>query len=268
MTRKWIFSDYDGTLCKTRDDKITQQDLQFVKEWQKKGNEFIINTGRIPREMNKLFELNDIDLDLLVCCDGTMGYSRKENKVLYSLEIDLETRKKLWNFVKDELNRWEVSYCTPQARKMINVLPKGVIRNDNFNYQEFLGTDNCKNFNELLEDENVISFQIACHINDVKEVTDYFEKNFKDLRVLMITNQTIEVVHKDAGKDYGIKKLAQTFEIDSKDIYTIGDGPNDKEMLLFNDNSFLIKSELTNKKLFECVKYSIESVHEIEKYIK
>lgn len=59
----WLFTDFDGTLRNSKDNKnkITKEDLEFVKTLQLKGHKIIISTGRPFEHISKHMKENYAD---------------------------------------------------------------------------------------------------------------------------------------------------------------------------------------------------------------
>lgn len=192
---KLLVSDYDGTL--KSDIKNLLINIKYINKFMASGNKFVISTGRCFESIKKEIETYSIPYDYLTCNDGLVTFDN-ENKIIFSHPMDIDT--------------------------IISVLSVLYSKTD---------VDKIKLFNERNQTENY---------SNILEITGYckkatnfrickkvIEETFPDL-VLTGNSRNFYIKFKK-DKSTAIDELNAILNIDSKNIYTIGDNDNDLPML-------------------------------------
>lgn len=89
---KLLLSDLDGTLL-TPEKKLTPKVLQSIKEWQDKGNLFVIATGRVISSAMLFADLTESS-DYVIACSGACIY--EHGKKIYEKNVPQELAERLW----------------------------------------------------------------------------------------------------------------------------------------------------------------------------
>ena len=76
---KILASDYDGTY--RYEPKVTKEDLDAVKRWQKEGNLFVMVTGRSMESFTKEIEVNGFHCDYIIANNGGVIYYGGINQI-------------------------------------------------------------------------------------------------------------------------------------------------------------------------------------------
>ena len=79
---KILASDYDGTY--RYEPKVTKEDLDAVKRWQKEGNLFVMVTGRSMESFTKEIEVNGFHCDYIIANNGGVIYDGDMNQMKVS----------------------------------------------------------------------------------------------------------------------------------------------------------------------------------------
>lgn len=82
---KLAASDYDGTLC--RGNKVSEEDLQAIRQWREAGNLFGLATGRDVSLCVGEIESKKIELDFMICNTGGAVYIRDKSGAWRPLQI-------------------------------------------------------------------------------------------------------------------------------------------------------------------------------------
>ena len=100
--------------------------------------------------------------------------------------------------------------------------------------------------------------------NNYNDEVSYLKENFKDrCNIYEILNHNdIEIISKNSSKLKAIENILDLEKIDSKFVYTIGDGKSDIEMIK-KYNGYCVKNSILDVK--EC---SIKVVNNISDLIK
>jgi len=83
---KIIFSDYDGTLCRSDIEtvyEVSQHNVDMIKKWRAAGNLFGLATGRDPHSFNQVWTVERDILDFFILCNGAQIYKNFWEPMLY-----------------------------------------------------------------------------------------------------------------------------------------------------------------------------------------
>lgn len=94
---KILASDYDGTY--RYEPKVTKEDLDAVKRWQKEGNLFVMVTGRSMESFTKEIEVNGFHCDYIIANNGGVIYDGDMNQMKVSY-MDFEQALLLIDYIR------------------------------------------------------------------------------------------------------------------------------------------------------------------------
>lgn len=191
-----LVSDYDDTLY-TNNYSI-YLNIEAIKKFRNNGNLFVISTARNFDSIKKEIKKYNIPYDYLNCINGSLLFDNKDNllKIDY---INKDNANNIFRLLeKNDLNTHKITY-----------------------YDEKNTTNNLDNCVEL-----------GISVNDIRNIYKYYKilSHFKDDMSFEFFYNKFFIKNKKNKSD-GIKDLQELIDIDSKDIYTIGDNINDLEML-------------------------------------
>lgn len=192
---KLLASDYDGTL-KTNI-KNLKININAIQKFRNEGNKFAIVTGRSYKSILNEIQTYEIEYDYLVCNNGLIIFNNKGDIIC-----------------KSELNDKDFWYIYNDLGYNTNY--KGIAT-----YNFYGSTDNLKDMLEIC-----VNFKSSKEAKYYKQHLEKRKKNllcYKDRKQLFIGNKLTKA---DA-----IKYIQKLEDIESCDIYTIGDNKNDIEML-------------------------------------
>lgn len=213
---KLIFSDLDNTLL-TSEKTVSDRTASFIKELESKGIKFIINTGRLPYNINYLSKY--IDTSNLVCGNGS--YIRLNNEVLYDRPC-----------IKEDV------YKIIEYSKVVNVPPRvffvdGVCSNVQVPTLPSFKVD-------VLDDESLLNkvdkedVYKVCLLNDnhkiLDNITDFIHSNLNESVAELSNPRFLECHHKDASKGNGVDKVCAYLNIIKDEVLVMGDNENDLSM--------------------------------------
>lgn len=223
-----ICLDMDGTLLNSNN-IILESSKTILKRLKELGQVIVIITGR-SIECALKYLSNDF-ADYLLCDDGTIWYSLKDNKIIKKDIINIDSLIKVIDEYKNIIT--SVSIAAP---KFIS-------------------------FNEL---EQAISFlklnnqvvHCAIHLknyNDCVELVPILKQKYPRLEFLVMQDsfrdrKWITVLPKGNNKGNNLKKLREFLNVDENNVITFGDGLNDIDMLSNSKISVAMKNALPNVK--------------------
>ena len=199
-----LVTDYDGTLF--TDSKSISKNIKKLQELQKHHFYIMISTGRCLPSIKEEITKYHIPYDYLNCADGALIYDNQDN-LLKCYKMSHQIIKQILNF-KDNISYKEIQisyndgYSDQYYHKPISSI-NIVIDNQNITSQII------KDFQKLQENNPQYNFLIYTHTN----------------------TSFLCVKDKGVSKALGIAYLKNKLKIANKNIYVIGDGNNDMEMI-------------------------------------
>lgn len=211
---KLIFSDLDGTLLNSVKN-VDEKTAECIKSLD--GTRFIINTGRLPYNVDSLKSF--VDLSNMVCGNGS--YIKIDNKVVYNCFTDKNEALALLEYAysHDLVPRVFTEsnfYITSTPNLSTFVKPAVVSRDELY---------------ELLKTEGVYKI---CFMEDdpntLKGIEDFVKDNTKNMVFEYSTPRFIECHHKDTSKGRAIDVVSNLLNVSKNEILAIGDNENDLTM--------------------------------------
>ena len=215
-----IGSDFDGTIF--IDGKISQKDIQAIRDFQQTGNLFAIVTGRSYSSLAPLIE-GKIEPDIIIANNGGHIFVRENGKLIEIFMADISISK---------------------ARDFLELYEKK-IDNEIAIFTESKKLSKIKNVNEPI---------MALAIYSDTEIPNYFPEDFD----FHYSIGVIDVVKKGINKQRGIEIIKEYYKFDGE-IIAIGDDFNDIIFLKETPHSFTL-DYVTNKEVRSATNYSVESI--------
>lgn len=205
--RKMIISDFDNTLY--HKGVIDKKDIEKIKHFRLDGNIFVIATGSSYTSFKRKIEGFNLEYDYLIVNHGTGVY--KEDKLIYDEKLDEDILLEL-------INRYDLS-------KKENYT---VIKNTRGN---FFSTS--KKGLVPPEEKDIAKVHIEFDKDNYEKEVSYLKNKYKDrLNIYeILSNYDIELISNKTSKLKKIEDIIEKEKIDVKNVYTIGDGNSDYEMI-------------------------------------
>lgn len=231
--KKIFVSDYDQTFY--RNDYDIRKNIEAVKTLRKKGNLFVIATGRSYLSLKEEIKKFQIPYDYLILCHGAIIL--KNQKVIKEYTI---------------------------TQKIKNEIAKKLHLSKKKNYIATSSLENCE-----ITTSHITRLHIYFdHLEDALKYQEFIQKKYKDFVncYFIESNQAIEIISSETSKEVAISNI-QNIE-NCNQVYTIGDGENDICMIEKYHGAIMInaKEELKNKnyKEYKSVSDYIKDVLENE----
>ena len=226
-SKKILFSDYDKTFY-INDEDIEKNKKSLLK-YHSLGNIFVITTGRSYYDYYKKKNKYNFESDYVILNHGATIIDSNDNllfKKYIKSDIVLDIKKYL------SLNKAEKYFCCGALESRVD-----------FNY-EYITKVYIKYKNE--EDT----------INDIKKLRERFDDI---VNIYHISPISIEIVSKEASKVKAIDFLIERLGIEKKDVFTIGDGYSDIEMVK-KYNGCCMKDSVDELKQYSINEYESVSI--------
>lgn len=220
---KAIFFDIDGTLVSFKNHQIPETTKQALKALREKDIKIFIATGRSPSQLSVLKEYIDFEFDGYIAMNGQYCFNQKE--VIHKQTVSKEDIESILPYLEERseiaCSFVEVDYVYfNQANEKVN------------NLWAKLGTAAPKLYvDEAVRALTQPTYQLSIYIteDEEEEVLRYLP-NCKAAR----WHPTFtDIIPKDGGKNTGIGKVLEYYDIDLTETMAFGDGGNDKDMLQY-----------------------------------
>lgn len=205
-----VVSDFDNTIL----DKNYLNNINAIKNFVSRGNTFIIATGRNIESIKSEVDKYNIPVEYYICNDGAVIYD-KYLTVIYRKDIDEYIAKEIIKILNNDLN-----------------IAEAFIDNTN-GYSKDI-----RNVNKIIAkpiDMHKAEFVLSRIVKSYPCVIGYLSKHF------------ININNNLASKGNALKYLVNFYHLDENEIYTIGDGVNDID-LISNYLGFTVSSAIDDLK--------------------
>lgn len=226
--KKMFVSDYDQTFY--INDIDIEKNKMAVSEFESRGNFFIIATGRSYLDFKNKVEAYNISYNYVILNHGATIIDSNDN-IIYNSPIDNEIISK----IKDEINIQKAVrfFCCSALESRVDINYNDLTKiHIKYNTKE-----------EAMEINKILNNKYSQYINS------YY-----------VTGDSIEIISNNTNKSNAIRLLAQKFNINDKNIYTIGDGFSDIEMVK-DFNGYCMEESVEELKKVAIKKY--KSVSEL-----
>lgn len=250
MSRKILFSDFDGTLYVNS--AVSKADREALQRWQAAGNLFAMASGRQISALRDHLAEEGVEWDYLLCLNGAEAYDRKE-QLLFETAIDITLLPDLYRTIVQD-DGWANVCYGPRADRV--------------------KTEHCSDFNtdHVHYPESHLStftrFTQICTAMPTDAEAPAVKKRvmdrFGDYVCAELNGRCIDVNARGVSKSSGISKLIAQLGIDKENVYTIGDNFNDLCMLTaFNGYAVAHAPEEVRRQAGHTVKTVSELIDQI-----
>lgn len=240
MEKKIIISDFDDTLY--INNKISDRCIESINKFRKDGNLFVIATGSSYTSFLKKVGNAGLKYDYLIVNHGSTIL--KNGQIIFNQVLD--------KFALNEIiNRYNL---TDKENYTIIKNTKG-----NFFSTAMKGL-------VTSEEENITKIHLEFGIEDYEKEVSYLKEKYKGkCNIYEIGLNSIEIISCYASKLLAIDKILNLENISNQNVYTIGDGHSDLEMIE-KYNGYAMKNSFKELKSY-CIK-EVNNVSELIKDIK
>ncbi len=217
---KHIFCDLDGTLYHGG---INQEDIDAINKIEKEGVVFHIATGRIFKQAHAMTK-DGLDIKGYYICENGSYIHDKDHNIIFKGTIDDEIVKKVISRFDSEDSHIYFKYNGDIV--LIND-SKGLKRYTN---EYIIDGDFIKRetFDNAVGNIGVVSE----NIDELCRIELYLKSEFSEiLDIYFSAENVINIVPKGVSKRESIKRICKMINVSEDEIATIGDSPNDINML-------------------------------------
>ncbi len=247
MVRKIIASDIDGTLLPYLQKEIDPEIFKLIKKLKEEDVLFVPASGRTIQSLQDVFEP----------VSNEISYLSENGGVIWSGKTPIAQtpipRKLLYEIV-------DTIYNNPEMECYITSLDQGFVYTDNEDFVDFFNENVIPNSQHLksMDDLKEIPVKVTAWCD--KEAEYYIEslnEQFGDRINIMQAGPNV-IDFGIANKGYGLKVLTEYHNLTPKDVYAFGDNYNDKSMLEYAENSYIMRTD--DPVLLNSAKYVCDNV--------
>lgn len=219
MDKKIIFFDIDGTLYSHELGGISQNVKDAIEKTRQLGHLCFIASGRPYGYIAQ--NIKDMNFDGYVLANGAnIKYKNKdiEARVMNPHDVKVLCQKLKAKRIEYVLQTSELCYLTKDNVCLLDFYTKCNIDFENFcfEYDENEIAEHAVKMEAWVKDEEELEYAKSC-----------FDQFTYELHP---DNHSMEIYASDVSKATGIQDVLKLLDIDLKDSYCFGDGPNDIEM--------------------------------------
>lgn len=223
INKKMLVSDYDQTFY--LNDEDIEKNKIAINEFRKRGNIFIIATGRSYFDFHNKRDLYKFDFDYVIINHGATILDKNDN-ILANFPIKDEIIPKIKNDLK--LEKSIKGFCCSKLESRVD-----------FNHKDLTKI----NVGYNSKDEAI---SINRNINN---------KYSQFINSYQIAETSLEIISNETNKSKAIDLLLNRLNIKRQNVYTIGDGYSDIEMVK-NFNGYAMKESVDELKKVAKKEYS------------
>lgn len=228
--KKLLASDFDRTFYINEEN--IENNIKYVNIFREKKNIFLIATGRCYISFKETLNKFNFNYDYLILDHGSLIMDGKDN-IIYKYILNKNLLNKLIPYLK--LNSvTNYYYCTPQEKTK-----------------------------ELKNKEITKIYIRYTNKEDRDKVINTVKETFKnEINIYYLSNNAIEITSSNVNKKKAIYKVLDIVKINKQNVYTIGDGQSDIEMIKEFNGYTMING------IKELKEYSIKELNSVSELIK
>ena len=230
--RKILVSDYDQTFY--LNDKDIEKNKKSVEEFRKKGNIFVFATGRSYFDFMNKAEQYKLKWDYLIINHGATILD-KNNNIISNYTIDNDVIK---NIEKDlEIEKAIKYFCC-----------------------------NLENSRTNFNDKDLTKIYAKYEKDKAEQINSLINKKYSEfVNCYLVSGNAVEIISNKTCKSNAIEEIVQIEKVNRENIFTIGDGYSDIEMIKSYNGYCMEKSvqellKICNGKIVKSVSELIEKI--------
>lgn len=197
--KRMLASDYDQTLY--LNDVDIENNKQAIYKFMEEGNIFVIATGRSYLDFKKKVNEYNLKYDYVIINHGATILDHKDN-ILYNCKMDNHIASTIKTHL--ELEKAERYFFCSELKSRVEY-----------------------------EHLNLTKISVLYNLEeDAIRIDSFIKNNFSSyVNSYLVSNREIEIVAKEVNKSKAIALLSNKINIDANNIYAIGDGHSDIQMI-------------------------------------
>ncbi|MBR1983951.1 MAG: Cof-type HAD-IIB family hydrolase [Clostridia bacterium] len=227
MKYKLIIADFDGTLGNVPD-YVHPDTIKAIKEYQSKGGIFAIITGRSHSSISEISEKYGFNC-VVASFQGSRITDLNTGKTLVDVGIDPSRATEILLDLKElgfPLSFWSNdTLYYEQENQYTDMYEKKL------SGKRFAKIDDFSNVKKQIEFP-ISKINLLEHPENVDKTAKMLQARYgNDVIVNSGAKSLIEIIDAKYSKGYAVKKIAEYYGIDLKEVLTVGDSTNDLQLI-------------------------------------
>ncbi|MCX7695284.1 MAG: Cof-type HAD-IIB family hydrolase [Caloramator sp.] len=236
MKYKLIAMDMDGTLLNSQK-QVTEYTKDVLRRASEKGIKLVICTGRIFTSAKSYARIIGTKAPI-IASNGAYIREKDRNEVIYEKYIKKETLLDIirvtreWGFyphiyTTDTIYSERLIHSSLNYSKWNEIVPE----------DERINIQIVDSLEDIVEKEGenflkVVVMALEDEVEKLQELKKFIKENM-DVAIFSSYMNNFEIMDKEVSKGRALRRLAEFFDIDRKEIVCFGDNENDKTMFEF-----------------------------------
>lgn len=230
---KYFFSDIDGTLL--QDHKLNPETTKIIKAFIDDGNKFILATGRVDKDIQRIEKGLDFFGDYRISQNGAV-IKDKDNNIIYSELLPENVISKLTEYV---FSLKDVTIEVTEADNRYSTQPRHISYVYEFSEPIIIDPDLLSKITNL---KCTLFLILSDNEEQFIEISQYVKDNFEGIYAVQTSPGCLEIISDKVSKGNAILYLQKLLGFKSEDVIVAGDSYNDVSMFQKFDNSFVMKA--------------------------
>lgn len=218
---KYVFSDLDFTLLDSNSE-ISKENYNAIKDFEAKGNHFIISSGRVPFALKPFASV--LDSKDIISANGCVIIS--DNKIIKKVLLSKDIVFTLTKYAIE--NKLSIRYFTVDHLLLLN---KEYGSKQGYLYKQHIIVDEKNVFDEIEKCEIIKMVFTSDDPIFLKNVEKHINTLGLDIEISYSSSFFMEINAPGQNKGTGLIDYCRINNIDIKDTVSIGDNDNDLSMI-------------------------------------
>lgn len=240
---KLICSDFDRTIYFRDDEELTHRNFLAIQRWRHNGNIFAVATNRSFVSVKRQLPEFKNYFDYLILDSGSTIFNA-EGEIFWSTTFSETTLEELFKITRELPEQPVITFFNATAEDF-SFEPLEKMTKMRFWFKDY--------------NNGLVSLDIVKTINEKTFLTK-FDSLTDNKSVLGGYIAFLDIIPETAGKEVAADKLAEILGIEKGQVFTIGDGENDINMIR-KFNGFAIKDSSAAK--FDLQFNKVESLEKL-----
>lgn len=216
-----LVCDMDGTLLDSSS-KVSAENKKALDRFVAGGGLFAVATGRMEKSVQQYLDVLPINMPVILY-NGAMLYDFKEKRILWRADLDPAVAGP----VRDVLRQF------PDVSVQVYHGGNVYLASENIHSYEHMIRENLEPVRLAMEEvpQPWIKFILAWDPPKLREVEEFLSRYEVPFRQVYSEPQFLELLNPDATKGSALKELIRLSGLEKSRIISMGDNPNDIEMI-------------------------------------
>lgn len=211
--KKLFASDFDGTL--SLNCKVSERSVAAISAFRAAGGLFGVVTGRSVAGSEFLFDQVESGLDFILACNGSV-FIRPDKTCVAFAGYPGAMMRDMWSFALEGASLGLGPQAADESLWITTDDPEGEAKIEGF----------------VARHETVLQCNMVFHSSqDAARTAALLNERFGDVINALQNGGSVDIPAAGVDKAFGVRRLAELFGVDEKNVYSAGDQMNDFAMV-------------------------------------